>query len=83
MKFRNSKATFSLKCPSGKRETEAFHWIRKESEVAKYVTRLDFTYQDGFIVTFVVPFDWHAGELDNVVERTCLQFTNKFIVIKE
>lgn len=83
MIFRNYINTFNLKCPSGKRETEAFHWIRKESEIAKYVANLDFNYKNGFVVGFYVPFGWSADEAGNVIERTLLEYNTKFVVIKE
>jgi len=78
MIFANSKASFPLRCPSGKQETEGFHWIRKESEVAKFVTHLDFSYNDGFVVTFCVPREWSSEQLVEVIDRVCVQYSDKF-----
>jgi hypothetical protein len=83
MIFQNTLATFNLSCPSGKRETEGFHWIRKESDMAKYITRLDFSYQRGFTVSFCVPEEWSKEQLGEKVDRTCSVFHAKFVAIKE
>lgn len=79
MIFRNSHAWFNLKCPTGKRETEAFHWIRKETELSAFIGGLDFSYQKGFKVLFYVPREWSAIELEDKVDRTINRYNELFL----
>jgi len=75
---KNYNAVIPLKCPPGKRETEAFHWIRKESEIAQFVTRLDFSYQRGFRVEFVVPKEWTPDQQEQIIDRVMLAYGQAF-----
>ena len=79
MILRNTDAVFNLRCPRRKQETEAFHWIRKESGVAEFVTCLDFSYQRGFVVRFVVPAEWSSDKLTETVDRVCMAYHDKFM----
>ncbi len=78
MQIFKEPATVSFSPPGGKRETEAFHWIRKEWEFGKWVSRVNFSYNDGFSVIFCVPVEWSDEQLIDVMVEAKSAFNDKF-----
>lgn len=68
------KTEVSFRTPRRKKESEAFHWLRKDSQIAKYVLRVNFSYRDGFDVTFAVPADWSPAQLSKVIDGVQLEY---------
>lgn len=44
----------------------------------EWITGIDFTYQNGFTVYFVIPWDWSSEKLQSVIDTTCLDYFGKF-----
>ena len=78
--------TFFLPQPKGMdRQSEVFHWIRRGSdpELHKKITKIEFTYSDGFDVSFLVPMDWTDEYLIDMVCSVKADYNEKFMTSLE
>ena len=82
MEFSDKQMTVLFPIPRGKREVEAFGWIRHETEFHRFTSEIILSYKDGFSVTFYVPLAWSEEQLMDVIINAKYVFNDKFVASK-